>query len=105
MGDMSYMFFNSDYFNFDISGWDVTAVDNMKYMFFNTASFNQNMCGWNDQYQGSSNNLCSVEVVALFKTSLSQKTGVSNAKTKNIILCIVLSCGKEFGNCICFSKM
>ena len=43
--DMSEMFIIQDYFNQDISAWDVSNVTNMKFMFA-MHSFNQDLSAW-----------------------------------------------------------
>ncbi len=44
--NMSSMFSNTDVFNQDIGGWDVSSVTNMSSMFSDTNSFNQDIGGW-----------------------------------------------------------
>ncbi|MDG1328064.1 MAG: BspA family leucine-rich repeat surface protein, partial [Flavobacteriaceae bacterium] len=44
--DMSYLFYNSETFNQDISSWDVSKVTNMEIMFDNTGAFNQALDHW-----------------------------------------------------------
>ncbi|MDA9907282.1 BspA family leucine-rich repeat surface protein [Flavobacteriaceae bacterium] len=44
--DMSYLFYNSETFNQDISSWDVSKVTNMEIMFDNTGAFNQSLDHW-----------------------------------------------------------
>lgn len=54
MTDMSSMFSqsggtvknNSNYFNQDISKWDVSKVKTMEYMFMQNTAFNQNISSW-----------------------------------------------------------
>ena len=41
------MFFQASIFNKDISGWDVSAVNNMHSMFRDAAEYRQEMCEWN----------------------------------------------------------
>jgi surface protein len=43
---LSYMFLSADYFNSDISNWDVSNVTDMSFMFNNTYAFNQNINDW-----------------------------------------------------------
>ena len=40
------VFYNSS-FNGDVSGWDVSSVEDMWSMFFDAESFNQDISGWN----------------------------------------------------------
>jgi surface protein len=40
------IFSESEAFNQDISGWDVSNVTDMKGMFLNTTAFNQDLSGW-----------------------------------------------------------
>ena len=47
MTDLTSLFNTSDLFNQDISGWDVSSVNNMRGMFYNTSSFNQDISSWN----------------------------------------------------------
>jgi surface protein len=47
--NMSYMFYNADKFNGDISGWNTGKVTNMTSMFDNAFSFNQDISGWNTE--------------------------------------------------------
>lgn len=44
--DMSSMFFESTYFDEDITTWDVSNVINMSHMFDNASVFNQNISNW-----------------------------------------------------------
>jgi len=44
--DMSFLFYNLNSFNLDISGWDVSNVTDMSYMFYGATSFNQDISGW-----------------------------------------------------------
>jgi surface protein len=44
---MSFMFFGNTVFNQDVSGWDVSNVNDMSAMFAGSISFNQNIGGWN----------------------------------------------------------
>jgi len=53
VSDMSYMFYDEsflysegDFFNQDLSGWDVSNVTDMSYMFWGARSFNQDLSGW-----------------------------------------------------------
>ena len=39
--DMSWLFYNVQNFNADISGWDTSRVTSMSYMFRNAIAFNQ----------------------------------------------------------------
>lgn len=48
MGNIKGLFENSD-FNGDISGWNVSNVDNMSHMFWGATSFNQPLKGWSDK--------------------------------------------------------
>ena len=41
------MFGQAFAFNQDISGWDVSSVENMGYMFYDAGAFNQDISGWN----------------------------------------------------------
>ena len=40
------MFYNSDAFNLDIGGWDVSSVTDMWSMFYEAFDFNQDLSGW-----------------------------------------------------------
>ena len=44
--DMSYLFFDMDNFNGDISNWDVSSVERMSQMFRGCRSFNQDISDW-----------------------------------------------------------
>ena len=44
--DMSYLFYNLDPHNIDISEWDVSNVINMNGMFYNCKNFNSDLSGW-----------------------------------------------------------
>lgn len=44
--DMSYLFFDMDNFNGDISNWDVSNVKRMSQMFRGCRSFNQDISDW-----------------------------------------------------------
>ena len=44
--DMSYLFYDIDDFNGDISKWDVSNVRDMSYMFYGAKSFNQPLNDW-----------------------------------------------------------
>ena len=44
--DMSYLFFDMDNFNGDISNWDVSNVERMSQMFRGCRSFNQDISDW-----------------------------------------------------------
>ena len=50
---MSYMFFNADYFNSDISHWDISNItgagSSVRDMFHSANNFNQNLSSWNIQ--------------------------------------------------------
>jgi hypothetical protein len=50
---MSYMFFNADYFNSDISHWDISNItgsgSSVRDMFHSADNFNQNLSSWNIQ--------------------------------------------------------
>ena len=66
------MFYGAENFNQDISGWDVSNVNNMYGMFYNAKSFNQDISSWdvsgstnmNDMFEGaddlSEDNKCSI---------------------------------------------
>jgi len=43
---MRSMFMNTEMFNRDISGWEVSRVQNARSMFYNALAFNQNLCDW-----------------------------------------------------------
>jgi surface protein len=45
--DISFMFRDTNVFNGDISGWDVSSVQNMQHLFNNAFAFNQNLNSWN----------------------------------------------------------
>ena len=49
--DMSYLFDNFEYMdikeNFNVSGWNVSNVEDMQYMFYNCKNFNCNLNNWN----------------------------------------------------------
>lgn len=45
--NMSSMFLDAQYFNQDISGWDVSNVNTMFMMFTGASTFNQDISGWN----------------------------------------------------------
>jgi len=45
--DMSWMFWDANFFNQNLTGWDTSSVTNMYYMFYHTTSFNGNVSGWN----------------------------------------------------------
>jgi len=47
MTTMSHMFYESVRFNQDVGGWNVSAVTTMSYMFYNCTSFNQDIGAWN----------------------------------------------------------
>jgi len=47
INDMSDVFYNKKYFNYDISNWNVSNVTNMSCMFYNCESFNQLLNNWN----------------------------------------------------------
>jgi len=44
---MSYMFYNADVFNQDISGWNTSNVVAMHVMFYNADAFDQDISAWN----------------------------------------------------------
>ena len=44
---MSKMFLDAFNFDQDISGWDVSSVEDMSYMFLGALSFNQPLNAWN----------------------------------------------------------
>lgn len=45
--DLSKMFYDTQNFNFDISNWDVSEVQNMAHLFSGCLSFNQDVSDWN----------------------------------------------------------
>ena len=45
--NMGVMFYECKNFNCDISGWDVSNVQYMANMFYNCQKFNQDLSGWN----------------------------------------------------------
>ena len=45
--NMSWLFFNKQKFNTDISRWNVSNVTDMRGMFYYARSFNQNISKWN----------------------------------------------------------
>ena len=47
INDMSYLFFQYDIQNIDISGWDVHNVTDMTRMFYQCNKFNSNLSNWN----------------------------------------------------------
>lgn len=47
VSDMSLMFSGANAFSGDITGWDVSTVENMEAMFAANTSFNQDISGWN----------------------------------------------------------
>jgi surface protein len=55
--NMSGMFFNTDKFNQDISGWDVSSVTNMSFMFFHSRVFNQDISKWDVSNVTNFNNM------------------------------------------------
>ena len=50
---MNSMFYGAESFNQDISQWDVSNVNNMYGMFYNARSFNQDLSNWD--VSGSTN--------------------------------------------------
>lgn len=44
------MFWGCEAFNIDISGWDLSSVDDVKNMFEGASNFNQNLCAWRDDF-------------------------------------------------------
>jgi surface protein len=57
--DMGYMFYNTQAFNHDISGWDVSKVTSMDHMFTSAQVFNQPLNGWGSK-TGSVTNINSM---------------------------------------------
>ena len=61
--DMSYLFYDANSFNDDLSGWDVSNVTNMSVMLKSANSFNQDIGGWDvsnvtnmsDMFRGGAN--------------------------------------------------
>lgn len=46
-GDISYMFAGCSVFNCDVSGWDLSTVNNIENLFATCTLFNGNVSGWN----------------------------------------------------------
>ena len=75
--DMSDMFFLENFFNGDISSWDVSSVTNMRFMFRAASSFNSDISRWDVS------NVVNME--AMFAGASSFDGGLSNWDVSNVV--------------------